>query len=390
MSAGRPCSAGPGSGCASGRVGRPWQWVRRAAVLAGPGSGCAGGRVGRPWPYVCRAAVFASTEQIRNVARDRGRGGVPRTLSFGRLERQAVLRHGRPLLRQLRGESVRSRRTLSPASVDPERQGPSPGGGRARLEAAAIAVRPRRDGGLAQGRRKSPSLPCPHEARDHIPILGRTSSAPLRDVPVTLRSRLGAELRAARQDAGLSLSGLARLCGIAKSTLHAIEAGQTEPRLETAARLATALGSDLGLRLYPGTGPLVRDHLQLAMLQALLDVLHPRWAHVRRYRCTSRFAGSSISSSTMARRSSPAKRSRSCGAWSSNSGGPARRPRHSTRSRAEMAPDGWPTVPWGRMALGSVVSCCCGRRLGRGPSSVDMRQWSQPPTRHVLRMPSRR
>ena len=70
---------------------------------------------------------------------------------------------------------------------------------------------------------------------------------------------------------------MARLCGIAKSTLHAIEAGQTEPRLETAARLATALGSDLGLRLYPGTGPLVRDHLQLAMLQALLDVLHPRW-----------------------------------------------------------------------------------------------------------------
>jgi transcriptional regulator with XRE-family HTH domain len=92
-----------------------------------------------------------------------------------------------------------------------------------------------------------------------------------------LRTRLGADLRTAREDAGLSLTGLARTCGIAKSTLHAIESGQAEPRLETAARLATALGSDLGLRLYPGTGPLVRDHLQLAMLEALLSVVHPRW-----------------------------------------------------------------------------------------------------------------
>jgi hypothetical protein len=34
---------------------------------------------------------------------------------------------------------------------------------------------------------------------------------------------------------------------------------------------------DLGVRLYPGTGPLIRDHLQAAMIEALLQILHPRW-----------------------------------------------------------------------------------------------------------------
>jgi hypothetical protein len=34
---------------------------------------------------------------------------------------------------------------------------------------------------------------------------------------------------------------------------------------------------DLSVRLYPGTGPLIRDHIQAAMIEALLDVLDERW-----------------------------------------------------------------------------------------------------------------
>lgn len=37
------------------------------------------------------------------------------------------------------------------------------------------------------------------------------------------------------------------------------------------------LGGDAIVRIYPGTGPTVRDPIQSAMLDALLRVLHPRW-----------------------------------------------------------------------------------------------------------------
>jgi hypothetical protein len=38
-----------------------------------------------------------------------------------------------------------------------------------------------------------------------------------------------------------------------------------------------ALGLSFSVRLYPGTGPLIRDHIQAAMIGALLTILHERW-----------------------------------------------------------------------------------------------------------------
>jgi transcriptional regulator with XRE-family HTH domain len=92
-----------------------------------------------------------------------------------------------------------------------------------------------------------------------------------------IRIGLGEDIRQAREDAGISLSSLARAAGVSKSHVHAIETGLCEPKLETAARVGGALGLDLSVRFYPGTGPLVRDHLQAAMVEALLNVLHERW-----------------------------------------------------------------------------------------------------------------
>ena len=43
------------------------------------------------------------------------------------------------------------------------------------------------------------------------------------------------------------------------------------------ARVSTALGMSLSVRVYPGTGPQLRDHLQAAMLEALIKLLHERW-----------------------------------------------------------------------------------------------------------------
>lgn len=92
-----------------------------------------------------------------------------------------------------------------------------------------------------------------------------------------IRLRLAADLRAAREDAGLSLSMVALAGGLAKSHVHDIESGRIEPSWEAVARLARVLGGDVGVRFYPGTGPLVRDHIQSAMIGALLAILDETW-----------------------------------------------------------------------------------------------------------------
>jgi hypothetical protein len=49
------------------------------------------------------------------------------------------------------------------------------------------------------------------------------------------------------------------------------------PSIDALVRIATVLGADLSLRLYPNTGPSIRDRLQLRIQEGLLEVLHPRW-----------------------------------------------------------------------------------------------------------------
>ena len=80
-----------------------------------------------------------------------------------------------------------------------------------------------------------------------------------------------------RTDAGLTVAALARAAGVDPGYLHRILAGTQRPSYEIYARVAAALGADLVSRLYPDTGPLVRDRHQARMLEALLRVLHPRW-----------------------------------------------------------------------------------------------------------------
>ena len=53
--------------------------------------------------------------------------------------------------------------------------------------------------------------------------------------------------------------------------------GEERPTLETYAKLAAVLGTDLSARLYPNTGPTIRDRHQARILEGLLVRLHPRW-----------------------------------------------------------------------------------------------------------------
>lgn len=81
-----------------------------------------------------------------------------------------------------------------------------------------------------------------------------------------------------REDAGISQARLAAAAGISPSHLCEIERGSVEASLEVMAALCEALGGRLRLRIEPGMGPAIRDHLQAAMVEALLQAIHPRWA----------------------------------------------------------------------------------------------------------------
>ena len=81
----------------------------------------------------------------------------------------------------------------------------------------------------------------------------------------------------AREDAGLSQRALARAAGLGPSAICEIEQDDREPTIEVLARVAAALGGELSVRFYPGTGPVIRDHLQSAMIQCLVAELGSDW-----------------------------------------------------------------------------------------------------------------
>ena len=91
------------------------------------------------------------------------------------------------------------------------------------------------------------------------------------------RTRLVEDLERLRSDAGISLRALAAASGLSPGYLTKIVSGRTHPTLETYAKLALPLGADLSTRLYPNTGPLIRDRHQGRILEALLRMRHPRW-----------------------------------------------------------------------------------------------------------------
>jgi transcriptional regulator with XRE-family HTH domain len=92
-----------------------------------------------------------------------------------------------------------------------------------------------------------------------------------------VRRSIASEIERARQDAGLSARRLAAAAGISHASLLTIERGSHDPTTEVVARLAAALGMSFSVRLFPGTGPLIRDRHQSAMLGSLIGILHARW-----------------------------------------------------------------------------------------------------------------
>jgi transcriptional regulator with XRE-family HTH domain len=92
-----------------------------------------------------------------------------------------------------------------------------------------------------------------------------------------LMRRVGGELRHLREDAGRSQATIAAVAGVAQGHLSRIEAGTAAPSVEVLMAISAALGADLSIRVFPQSGPRIRDHIQVAMSETLLAGLAPRW-----------------------------------------------------------------------------------------------------------------
>lgn len=92
-----------------------------------------------------------------------------------------------------------------------------------------------------------------------------------------VRQHVGTQVKELREEAGISQQALAAAAGIAQGYLSKVERGLVQPSIDVLVAIAAALGADLGIRLFPGSGPRIRDRLQAPIVEALIRCLHPRW-----------------------------------------------------------------------------------------------------------------
>lgn len=88
-------------------------------------------------------------------------------------------------------------------------------------------------------------------------------------------AEMGAELRRAREEHGLSQSAVGRAAGISSSQVSRIERGQTKClSIRQIARLLAVVGLELSVRAYPAGQP-IRDAAHRALLERLRARVSP-------------------------------------------------------------------------------------------------------------------
>ncbi len=92
-----------------------------------------------------------------------------------------------------------------------------------------------------------------------------------------LERQAGDDVRRMRLDANVTLAELARATMLDPRYLARIETGTVHPSNAVLVRVGVALGADLSLRYFPGSGPRIHDRFQAPMIEALLRTLDQRW-----------------------------------------------------------------------------------------------------------------
>ena len=88
---------------------------------------------------------------------------------------------------------------------------------------------------------------------------------------------MGEDLRRLRIDAGVSLRDLADVTGIDPSHIARIEKGMAHASVRALTALSIALGADISVRFFAGSGPRLHDRFQAPMLEGLIRSLASCW-----------------------------------------------------------------------------------------------------------------
>lgn len=97
----------------------------------------------------------------------------------------------------------------------------------------------------------------------------------------TVVRTIGNDVYRIRTDGGVTQARVAHEAGIDRSHMGRIEAATTSASLETLVAVATAMGADLSVRFFPGSGPRITDRHQARMIESLLRGLSSAWrAHL--------------------------------------------------------------------------------------------------------------
>lgn len=89
--------------------------------------------------------------------------------------------------------------------------------------------------------------------------------------------RFGEEFREIRLRAGVSQAAVARAIGIARSVICRIEQGDPDVSPRLRARGAAVLGADFRVSIYAEAAPLIHDAAHARIVEAVLELSHPRW-----------------------------------------------------------------------------------------------------------------
>ena len=88
---------------------------------------------------------------------------------------------------------------------------------------------------------------------------------------------LGREVQLARTRLGWSRARASNRAGVSRSTWERVERGSTGPTIATACAVTDAVGLDLVLRTYPGSGPTLHDRGQMNVAAHLSELAHSSW-----------------------------------------------------------------------------------------------------------------
>jgi hypothetical protein len=93
----------------------------------------------------------------------------------------------------------------------------------------------------------------------------------------TIVRKVGDDMHRIRIDTGGTQAAISAEAGIDRSHLTRIEVGTTHASIETLVAVATAMGADVSIRIYPGSGPPLTDRHQARMTECLLTEHAPVW-----------------------------------------------------------------------------------------------------------------